>query len=152
MAGVVRVGVGVIVRSLAHPGCVLIGKRINSHGHGKLALPGGHLEMNETYQECARREVKEETNLDIENVEFVHVTQDMCIDGDPNKHYITIFVTGLVCADSDDLQNMEPHKCEWLEYADWASTVEMYRKNPDSLFDPLKNFIREGNFTFLGLV
>jgi hypothetical protein len=38
---VVRVGVGVIVKSLHHPDCVLVGVRLSSSGHGKLAFPGG---------------------------------------------------------------------------------------------------------------
>ena len=71
---VVRVGVGCMIRSSAHPGCVLFGRRKGSHGAGTLALPGGHLEMDETWEECAIREVKEETNLTIENVKLVHVT------------------------------------------------------------------------------
>jgi 8-oxo-dGTP pyrophosphatase MutT (NUDIX family) len=34
-----------------------------------------HLEMNESWAECAAREIKEETNLDISvDPKFVHVT------------------------------------------------------------------------------
>ena len=70
----VRVGVGCIVKSLKHPGCVLLGKRLGSHGAGTYALPGGHLEMNESWETCAVREVKEETNLDIVNLKYCFVT------------------------------------------------------------------------------
>jgi ADP-ribose pyrophosphatase YjhB (NUDIX family) len=35
---------------------------------------GGHLELGESWETCAVREVKEETNLEIENTHFVHVT------------------------------------------------------------------------------
>jgi hypothetical protein len=72
----VRVGVGVIVQDPKSPEKVFAGKRKGSHGAGKLALPGGHLEMHETWEVCAAREVEEETGLKIENIKFAHVTND----------------------------------------------------------------------------
>ena len=113
-------------------------------GHGKLALPGGHLELNETWEECAVREIKEETNLDIEDIQFAHVTNDRCIDGNINKHYITIFVSGNVKDSSAPLTNMEPHKCAGWEWTPWQSIVDMYRTDRSRLFDPLRNFIADG--------
>ena len=71
---VVRVGCGCIVTSSEHPGCVLLGKRMGSHGAGKYALPGGHLELGESWEDCLLREVAEETNLSINNLKFVYVT------------------------------------------------------------------------------
>ena len=70
----VRVGVGCFVISTQHPDCILFGERKGSHGAGKLALPGGHLEMGETWEQCAQREVQEETNLEVEDIRFVYVT------------------------------------------------------------------------------
>lgn len=59
-----RVGVGVFV--LNENGHVLVGKRTGSLGAGTLALPGGHLELHETFSDCAAREVLEETGLALE--------------------------------------------------------------------------------------
>lgn len=38
---------------------------------GKWVLPGGHIELGERMEEALRREIKEETNLDIRDIEFV---------------------------------------------------------------------------------
>ncbi|SNX85091.1 uncharacterized protein MEPE_03800 [Melanopsichium pennsylvanicum] len=59
-----RVGVAVFV--INEKGHILIGKRTGSHGAGTLALPGGHLELHESFHECAAREVYEETGLVLE--------------------------------------------------------------------------------------
>lgn len=59
-----RVGVAVFV--LNEKGHVLVGKRTGSHGAGTLALPGGHLELHESFQDCAAREVYQETGLMLE--------------------------------------------------------------------------------------
>jgi len=54
------VGVGVIV---VRAESLLLGKRKNSHGEGEWSFAGGHLEFGETVEECARRELEEETGL-----------------------------------------------------------------------------------------
>lgn len=60
MSNVVGVGVAVII---CRQGKVLVGRRKGSHGGGAWAVPGGSLEFGETVEECARREVLEETGL-----------------------------------------------------------------------------------------
>jgi ADP-ribose pyrophosphatase YjhB (NUDIX family) len=79
------VGVGVIV---LRDGLVLLGQRIGSHGAGTWALPGGHLEFGETVEQCAAREVLEETGLDIEVVARGPYTNDMFPE--EGKHYVTL--------------------------------------------------------------
>ena len=58
MPPVVRVGVGALIQCSLHPACVLVGRRKNSHGAGRLALPGGHLELNERFPISINFEVK----------------------------------------------------------------------------------------------
>ncbi len=38
---------------------------------GKYVIPGGHIELGERAEEAARREAKEETGLDVEELEFL---------------------------------------------------------------------------------
>ena len=69
-----QVGVAVII---AHNGRVLLLKRKGSHGEGTWAPPGGHLEFGESLEECAMRETLEETEIVIDNVQFVAITNDV---------------------------------------------------------------------------
>jgi len=124
------VGVAVIVKK---NGKVLLGKRLNSHGSGTWAFPGGHLEFNESIEDCAKREVCEETGLSIKNVQYATFTND--IFEAENKHYVTLFV--IAEYNSGKLQLKEPERCEkW----DWFSWGEF----PDPLFLSLKNLLDQG--------
>ncbi|TMW57972.1 hypothetical protein Poli38472_013446 [Pythium oligandrum] len=135
---VVRVGVGVILTSKQHPGCVLIGQRKGSHGAGKFALPGGHLEMYESWAQCAVREIKEETDLDLDEHElkFAYVTNDPMED--EGKHYITIFMQASV-SEGQVPRNMEPNKCEGWEWIPWESL-----RTKENLFVPMLHITRSG--------
>ncbi|KAF9615264.1 hypothetical protein IFM89_022591 [Coptis chinensis] len=74
---------------------VLLGKRLSSIGHSTFALPGGHLEFGETFEDCAAREVKEETGLDIQKIEFLTVTNNVFPEEPKPYHYVTIFIRRL---------------------------------------------------------
>jgi 8-oxo-dGTP diphosphatase len=57
------VGVGAVV---VRGGKALIIKRAHEPRKGEWSLPGGLLELGESLQDAVRREIKEETSLDIE--------------------------------------------------------------------------------------
>ena len=82
-------------------GIILLKKRSDN---GKWGLPGGIMEMDETYQEGVIREVKEETGLDIELTKLVGVYSDP--DRDPRGHTVTVaflskIIGGTLKSDSD---------------------------------------------------
>jgi len=122
-----KVGVSVII---VKDGKVLLGKRIGSHGANTWAFPGGHLEFNESIEECAKREVLEETGLEIKNLKESIFTND--IFKEENKHYVTCFVISEY--DSGKLKVKEPDKCLEWKWFDW-------HKLPKPLFLPVKNYI-----------
>ena len=57
-------------------------------------LPGGRLEYGETFQECAVRELKEETGLDIEVDRFCFLSE--AIAPDRSRHIVNIYLKGHV--------------------------------------------------------
>lgn len=73
----------------------------------------GNLDLSETFEEGAIREVKEETNLDIRDPKVIAVTNNLETYHNEGLHYISIVL--LVQDFSGELKNMEPEKCaEWL--------------------------------------
>ncbi len=56
---------------------------------GKYGLPGGHIEYGETMEGAAKKEIKEETGLDIFDIEFLMVQE--CIFSEEfykKKHFV----------------------------------------------------------------
>lgn len=89
----VRVGLGVFVLN-AKRDRFIVGIRGQSTGigQGSLAIPGGHLEVGESFEDCARREVIEEAGMELDDVRFGTAVNNLFADG---RHYVTIFMTGV---------------------------------------------------------
>ena len=83
------VGVGALVME---DDKVLLVKRQTEPGKGLWSIPGGLVELGETILEAAKREVKEETSLDIEIRELIGVFDSMTYDdaGRLRFHYVLI--------------------------------------------------------------
>jgi len=121
-----KVGIGVMV--MKH-GKVLLGKRMGSHGEGEFAWPGGHMEYMESFEEAAKREVREETGMEIENVLFLRLYN---LKEHFPKHYVDV---GLI-ADwkSGEAEVKEPERCSgW----DWYSPEKM----PEPLFCTINSYL-----------
>ena len=63
---------GVIIRD----GEILLIKRAAQPGKGKWAVPGGRIEQDEDAVQCLKREMKEETNLDVEPIALLGIYSD----------------------------------------------------------------------------
>lgn len=130
-----RIGVGVFIRK---DGKFLIGKRkgAKDHGDGEWHLAGGHLEFGETPEECACREAEEETGVQITNVKFLAMTNDVF---GAEKHYVTLFMVGDY--KSGEVRTCEPDKCEGWEWVSWEEV-------PRPLFLPIENLIKQNKSPF----
>lgn len=84
----------------------------------KWVVPGGHIELGETIEESLRREVKEETNLDIYNIEFI-CFQEFIYDDLfwKKRHYI--FFDYACKTDSIEVKlNYEAQEYAWVSVED----------------------------------
>jgi 8-oxo-dGTP diphosphatase len=104
----------------------LMGKRVGKHGENTWSVPGGWLEYGESFEECAAREAKEETGVNITNIrQFTTVNN---IFADENQHSITIFM-------NSDWESGDPKDIELDKFIEigWFDFTNM----PSPLFLPL---------------
>ena len=97
-------------------------QRHGAHGAGSWSVPGGHLEFGESFEDTARREVKEETDLEITNIRFGAVTNDNFVD--EGKHYVTVWMLSDWKSGTEFIT--EPDKClgqEWHTFNDLPSPL-----------------------------
>lgn len=116
-----KVGIGVLIEN--NEGQILLGLRKGSHGSGEWSFPGGHLEFGEKIFECAKREVKEETDLIVEEFELISVADEMRYIESDGKHYLNIGVKAIYRG--GDPKVMEPEKCETWK---WFNFEEIPKK------------------------
>lgn len=120
-----KVGLGVII---VRNGKVLLGKRKNSYDGSTWSFPGGHLGFGESFEQAAKREVLEETGLEIDELELVSISNDIAY----GRHYVTLGLMPLIIKGEVELK--EPDKFECWE---WFS----FDKLPNPLFVATKNLI-----------
>ncbi len=122
------VGVQAIVTRRGWHRSVLLGRRRGIFGDGQWALPGGHLEFGESFEDATSRELAEETGL---KAQMLYVWKSVNTPY-TNTHYVQIGVQ--VTRYVGDLRNLEPERCAELR---WCSLDAL----PSPLFGPSKPFL-----------
>jgi 8-oxo-dGTP diphosphatase len=113
---------------------VLLMKRKGPHGTGTWSTPGGHLDFGETLEGCAAREAKEEVGVDVVDIRFRAVTNDLFeLQG---KQYITVWLEGTPLGEPFIAAQREVEEIGWF---DWDAL-------PQPLFLPLENLVKENSY------
>ncbi|KAH7569891.1 hypothetical protein JRO89_XS05G0014500 [Xanthoceras sorbifolium] len=94
-------------------------------------------QLRESFEECGARELKEETGLDIEKIEYLTVTNVVFKESPKPSHYVTIFLRAALADPLQDFQNLEPDKCYGWGWYDWDNL-------PKPLFWPLEELVLSG--------
>ena len=93
-----QVGVGVV---FVREGKVFLAKRQGSHGEDTWASAGGHLEWEESLEDCARREALEELGVTVGEMRFLCISNILAY----GKHYVDVEFLG-------DIGSQEPRLAE----------------------------------------
>ncbi len=111
---------------------VLLIERGQDPYRGSWALPGGFLNMDETVEECARRELFEETGINDAYLEQFHVFST--VDRDPRERVVTVAFLALV-RKSQLTAGDDAAKAQWFELDelpplafDHAEIIQMARE------------------------
>lgn len=130
-------GVGIII--VNKEGNILVGKRIGGHAQ-KYSIPGGHLELGETFEQAAIREVKEETDLDIFSPKVISISNNIETFKEEGVHYVSVILVAKEY--SGELKNMELTKCGgW----NWVNPKELPEPHFDASALGVKSYL-EGSF------
>jgi 8-oxo-dGTP diphosphatase len=121
------VGVSVLIKNGDR---ILLEKRDRDPGMGAWKAPGGHLEFGEDLEQTATREVEEEVGVNISNLKFRTITNDIFEDG--SKHYITIWMEATY--ESGEPQVKAPYEESEIGWFTWGSL-------PQPLYLPIRHLL-----------
>jgi 8-oxo-dGTP diphosphatase len=128
----INIGVGIIITK---DNQVLLMKRKDIHGKGTWTTPGGYLDFGETPEQCAAREAKEEVGLEVVDIRFRAITNDLFET--TGRHYISIWMVGRSL--SDDPVVTAKEEIEELGWFAWDAL-------PQPLFLSFENLLNENSY------
>ncbi|XP_047255355.1 geranyl diphosphate phosphohydrolase isoform X4 [Capsicum annuum] len=91
-----------------------------NHSKPDHSATGPHPPQGESFEECAEREVKEETGLEIDKAEYLTVTNNIISE---KVHVVCIFVRAVLADVNQKPETLEPEKCAGWDWVVWCTKL-----------------------------
>jgi 8-oxo-dGTP diphosphatase len=124
-------------------GELLMGLRKDDFDKDHWAVPGGHLDVGETFEECALRELEEETGLKAKSAfQFAYVEQPITLS---NKHYIHF---GYLVKDLESEEHVHVGEPEDIERWEWFPLSNIPAKLAPSQREMILKYLKIKKISF----
>ncbi len=134
-----QVGLGVII--LNDKDEVLLGRRIGSHAE-KWSIPGGKLELGETFEDGGTREVEEEHGIRIISPEVIAITNNLETYRQEGIHFISVILVARTFEGEPSI--LEPNKCAEIG---WFNPAELPQPHFDASRLAIECFMQDKPYT-----
>jgi len=131
------IGVGAVI---VCNGKILLEKRKGEPGRGKWTVPGGLVELGESAEQTVMREVREETNLEVEDPKLIDVVNNVTLDEDGRIKYHFLIVDYFVKLKGGKLKAADDAaELRWVTFSEvenydlTRSFREFFRRNRQEL-------------------
>lgn len=122
----------IVITREAEPKALLI-QRGDEPFKGGWAFPGGFMNMDETTEQCAIRELEEETGLRLSNVHQIGAYSK--VDRDPRGRTITVAYLAIVDEPMAVTGQDDAVKAEWWSLSDFLDKPSGIAERPHLAFD-----------------
>lgn len=103
---------------IVEEGKILLGKRLDQDDHGLFEIPGGKLEVGETFRETLKREVLEETGVEIDPIDLQESEgKPIFMAQTKSRHRVTVVILAKVL-----------NKDKMVEKTDELDEIKFYSK------------------------
>ena len=122
----------IVITKEAEPRVLLI-ERGDDPFKGSWAFPGGFMNMDETTEQCAVRELEEETGLRVSKIQQIGAYSK--VDRDPRGRAVTVAYLAIVDEPIAVIGQDDAAKAEWRPLSDFLDKPSGKAERPHLAFD-----------------
>ena len=121
---------------LNNNGQIYLMRRGQEPHKGKWMMPGGHMKVGETIEECVKREIKEEVGMEVSIDKLFTVYSDPTQD--TRNHVLVVFFI-VKPIFQEDIETIETMDSKWFDFKDVPEELAYHHRK---VFD---QFLKEYN-------